>query len=98
MYCGSPSSGSVFGSQEKAVLERAVTPESFQENKQLPDWMSPDPKQREELHLSLPGKKTLSTGSLGPRRVSPSPSSSVKSKEAYLLEKILPTSRSATMK
>ena len=75
-----------------------MTAESFQEAKQLPDWMSPDPTQREELHISLPGKKNLSVGSLGQRRVSPTPSSSsLKSKETYLMEKILPA-RSTTSK
>ena len=53
-----PSSASIFGSQEKAVLERAVTMDSFLETNQLPDWMSCDPAQREELHTSLPMKKS----------------------------------------
>ena len=49
---------SIFGSQEKAVLERAVTMDSFLETNQLPDWMSCDPAQREELHTSVPLKKS----------------------------------------
>ena len=54
----SPSAASIFGSQEKAVLERAVTMDSFLETNQLPDWMSCDPAQREELHTSVPLKKS----------------------------------------
>ena len=53
-----PSTASIFGSQEKAVLERAVTMDSFLETNQLPDWMSCDPAQREELHTSIPIKKS----------------------------------------
>ena len=53
-----PIAASIFGSQEKAVLERAVTMDRFLETNQLPDWMLCDPAQREELHTSVPLKKS----------------------------------------
>ena len=43
--------GSIFGSSEVAVMERAVHRDKFKELKQLPDWMSCDPEQREQLRV-----------------------------------------------
>jgi len=51
-------SGSIFGSSEVAVLERAMTRDRFKEHRQLPDWTSCDPEQREQLRL-LPTRKLL---------------------------------------
>lgn len=50
--------GSIFGSSEVAVLERAVTRDTFRELAQLPDWTSCDPEQREQLR-AVPTRKLL---------------------------------------
>ena len=51
--------GSIFGSSEVAVLERAVSRERFKEmNQRLPDWSSCDPDQHEQLH-PVPTRKLL---------------------------------------
>jgi actin-related protein 10 len=51
--------GSIFGSSEVAVLERAVTKERFREMSQrLPDWSSCDPDQHEQLR-AVPTRKLL---------------------------------------
>ena len=82
--------GSIFGSQEKAVLERAVTMDSFLETSQLPDWMSCDPDQREKLHLSLPVKKstTLSAGG-SPRRTTSSSQAASSPKSSHSVKRDL---------
>lgn len=51
-------SASIFGASEHAVLERAVTRERYREHKQLPEWMSCDPDQREQLR-PVPTRKLL---------------------------------------
>ncbi len=40
---------SIFGSSEIAMMERAITKDKFKELKQLPEWMSCDPEQQEQL-------------------------------------------------
>ena len=50
--------GSIFGSSEVAVLERAVPRDKFKETKKLPEWVSCDSDQREHLR-SLPARKLL---------------------------------------
>ena len=40
------------------MLERAVTREGFAESGRLPDWLSSDPKLREELRLIRKGGST----------------------------------------
>jgi actin-related protein 10 len=51
--------GSIFGTSEVAVLERAVSKEKFREmNQRLPDWTSCDPEQHERLR-PVPTRKLL---------------------------------------
>lgn len=51
--------GSIFGSSEVAVLERAVSKEKFKEmHSCLPDWSSCDPAQHEQLR-AVPVRKLL---------------------------------------
>ena len=50
--------GCIFGSSEIAVMERAVTRDRFRETKQLPNWTSCDPNQREHLRV-VPTRKLL---------------------------------------
>ena len=50
--------GSIFGSSEMAVLERAMSRDKFKELRQLPDWTSCDPEQREHLRV-VPTRKLL---------------------------------------
>ena len=64
-------SGSIFGASEAAVLERAISRDKFKDERQLPDWMSTDPDQREKLRPvpirkllpSAPGSFTRSSAS-----------------------------------
>ncbi|XP_065920591.1 actin-related protein 10-like [Dysidea avara] len=50
--------GSIFGMLETAVLERAVTRERYADSGRLPDWLSPEPSLREELHAVKRGSST----------------------------------------
>lgn len=50
--------GCIFGSSEVAVMERAITKDRFKETKQLPNWTSCDPTQREHLRV-VPTRKLL---------------------------------------
>ena len=51
--------GSIFGSSEVAVLERAMSKDKFKElHNRLPDWSSCDPEQQEQLR-PVPVRKLL---------------------------------------
>ena len=77
-----PSTSFIFGSQEKAVLECAVTMDSFIETNQLPDWMSCDPAQCEELHTSI----SINKSSVSPATTRPSKSAASPLKELLALK------------
>ena len=66
VYC---SSGSLLGACETTVLERSVSREEYKETRSLPDWMSCDPDQREQLREVVVGKVLPSSSAMGMRKI-----------------------------
>ena len=63
-------SGSLLGACETAVLERSLSRDEYRETRSLPDWMSCDPEQREQLKEVVVGKVLPSTSAVGMRKLS----------------------------
>ena len=63
-------SGSLLGACETAVLERSVSRDEYKETRCLPDWMSCDPEQREQLKEVVVSKVLPSTSAVGMRKIS----------------------------
>ncbi|XP_064403318.1 actin-related protein 10-like [Halichondria panicea] len=68
-WCGA----SIFGSSEIAMMERAITKDKFKELKQLPEWMSCDPEQQEQLKTVSLRKMLPSAPSALTRRMASQP-------------------------
>ena len=61
--------GSLLGACETAVLERSVSREEYKETRSLPDWMSCDSKQQENLKEVVVGKLLSSSSSHSARKL-----------------------------
>ncbi len=68
-----PFVASIFGSSEMAMMERAVTKDKFKELKKLPEWMSCDPEQQEQLKTVSLRKMLPSAPSALTRRLTSQP-------------------------
>ena len=70
MQIGILLSGSLLGACETAILECSVSRDEYRETRCLPDWMSCDPEQREQLKEVVVGKVLPSTSAVGMRKIS----------------------------